>query len=286
MWFNLNKVQPPVRGTKPLHGKRIGEPFVDPLKYAVVQQREFPAGRLDGHRSRCADQRASSLATARKTGRTRRARTRRGTRQTSSSTTTTRKKRKSCSPAWDSRTRTATASLEDARGNPVTFMLKTNSSNALRLSMANFIRDDLAKVGIRMTLTPIDFNTLISNMRSDFQYEAMLLGFQSSVPPTPFGGQNVWRSSGESHNLVHPPAEARHTAGGAHRPAARRDADDPGRSGAEGPLEGNREHHQRSGLVHLAAHPTDQAAGEQPVRQRAAERHGAPHPLEHRSRVT
>ena len=35
--------------------------------------------------------------------------------------------------------------LEDARGNQVGFMLKTNSSNALRVSMANFMRDDLAK---------------------------------------------------------------------------------------------------------------------------------------------
>ena len=78
-------------------------------------------------------------------------------------------------------------------------MLKTNSSNALRVSMANFIRDDLAKIGMRMTLTPIDFNTLISNIIDNFQYEAILLGFQSSVPPTPFGGQNVYRSSGESH---------------------------------------------------------------------------------------
>ena len=50
-----------------------------------------------------------------------------------------------------------------------------------------------------MTLTPIDFNTLISNFIDDFQYEAILLGFQSSVPPTPSGGQNVYRSSGESH---------------------------------------------------------------------------------------
>jgi peptide/nickel transport system substrate-binding protein len=50
-----------------------------------------------------------------------------------------------------------------------------------------------------MTLTPVDFNTLISNIINDFQYDAMLLGFQSAVPPTPFGGQNVWRSSGESH---------------------------------------------------------------------------------------
>jgi peptide/nickel transport system substrate-binding protein len=66
--------------------------------------------------------------------------------------------------------------------------------------MANFIRDDLAKVGVRMTLTPIDFNTLIANIRSDFQYEAILLGFQSGVPPSPHNGQNVWRSSGESHN--------------------------------------------------------------------------------------
>ena len=70
-------------------------------------------------------------------------------------------------------------------------MLKTNSSNALRVSMANFIRDDLAKVGIRMTLTPIDFNTLITNIIDNFQYEAILLGFQSGVPPTPFSGQNV-----------------------------------------------------------------------------------------------
>jgi len=48
-------------------------------------------------------------------------------------------------------------------------------------------------------LTPIDFNTFISNFRNDFQYDAGLLGFQSSVPPTPFGAQNVYRSSGESH---------------------------------------------------------------------------------------
>ena len=83
--------------------------------------------------------------------------------------------------------------------------------------MANFIRDDLAKVGIRVTLTPIDFNTLITNIRDDFQYDAILLGFQSSVPPTPVDGQNVWRSSGESHYWFVTPAEAGDAGGGAHR---------------------------------------------------------------------
>lgn len=89
--------------------------------------------------------------------------------------------------------------LEDSRGNPVTFTLKTNSDNALRVAMANFIRDDLAKVGIKVVLIPLDFNTLITNLRDDFQYDAILLGLQSGVPPDPGMGQNVWRSSGRTH---------------------------------------------------------------------------------------
>ena len=75
--------------------------------------------------------------------------------------------------------------LEDTRGNPVSFQLKTNADNTMRVATANFIRDDLAKVGIRVILTPIDFNSLITNLRSDLQYEAILLGSQSGVPPDP-----------------------------------------------------------------------------------------------------
>jgi peptide/nickel transport system substrate-binding protein len=89
--------------------------------------------------------------------------------------------------------------LEDAGGHPVTFTMKTNSDNTLRIGLANFIKDDLAKVGIRMTLAPVDFNTLITNLRSDLQYESILMGLQSSVPPDPGMMQNVWRSSGLTH---------------------------------------------------------------------------------------
>jgi peptide/nickel transport system substrate-binding protein len=105
--------------------------------------------------------------------------------------------------------------LEDTKGNPVSFSLKTNSDNMLRVAMANFIRDDLAKVGIRVTLVPVDFNTLITNIRDDFQYDAILLGLQSGVPPDPGMSQNVWRSSGRTHfwNMAQPkpetPEEAR-----------------------------------------------------------------------------
>jgi len=89
--------------------------------------------------------------------------------------------------------------LEDRRGNPVSFTLKTNSDNTLRVALGNFIKDDLAKVGIRVALTPAEFNTLITNIRSDFQYDALILGLQSSIPPDPGMMQNVYRSSGMTH---------------------------------------------------------------------------------------
>jgi len=101
--------------------------------------------------------------------------------------------------------------LEDSRGNKVTFTLKTNSDNTLRIALANFVKDDLAKIGVNVVLAPADFNTIITNLRSDFQYEAILLGLQSGVPPDPGMMQNVYRSSGLTHfwNLTQPkPATA------------------------------------------------------------------------------
>jgi peptide/nickel transport system substrate-binding protein len=111
--------------------------------------------------------------------------------------------------------RNGDGTIEDPQGNSISFTLKTNSDNRLRVSMANFIRDDLAQLGINVILTPVDFNTLITNLRNDFQYEAALLGLQTGVPPDPALGQNVWRSSGLTHwwNIRQPkpetPEEAR-----------------------------------------------------------------------------
>ena len=99
--------------------------------------------------------------------------------------------------------------LEDTRGNPVTFTLKTNSDNTLRISLANFVKDDLAKVGINVVLAPSEFNTLITNIRADYQYDAILLGLQSGIPPDPAMMQNLYRSSGGTHfwNMYQPKPE-------------------------------------------------------------------------------
>ena len=197
-WFNLNKVQSQDRGAKPSAGQRVGAPIVDPVKYEWFNNADF--------------RRAVSMAIDRDAmikgvffgyGE-----------QNWSQTTSSNKEwysadvvkhdynpeaAKKLLAGMGLKDTNGDGVLEDAKGHQVSFMLRTNSSNALRIAMANFIRDDLAKVGVKMALTPVDFNTIVSNIHSDFQYEAILLGFQSSVPPTPFGGQNVWRSSGESH---------------------------------------------------------------------------------------
>ncbi len=89
--------------------------------------------------------------------------------------------------------------LEDAKGNPVQFTMITNGDNKLRSDMINLVKDDLAKVGVKLTPSLMDFNTMITKIRSDFTYEAALLGLGSAVPSDPGMGQNVWKSSGLTH---------------------------------------------------------------------------------------
>jgi peptide/nickel transport system substrate-binding protein len=89
--------------------------------------------------------------------------------------------------------------LEDARGNVVSFTLKTNSDNNVRVAMCNFIRDDLARVGVRVTPVPVEMNALMTNTREDFRYDAALTGLGTAVPCDPGMYQNFFRSSGVLH---------------------------------------------------------------------------------------
>ena len=99
--------------------------------------------------------------------------------------------------------------VEDTHGNTVRFSIKTNASNVMRVAAANFVKDDLAKIGIQVDPIPIEFNSLIVNLREDFQYESILLGLGSATPPDPGMGQNVFRSSGLTHywNIKQPKPE-------------------------------------------------------------------------------
>ncbi len=88
---------------------------------------------------------------------------------------------------------------EDARGRRVEFVLYTNSANNLRKQLAVVAKSNLADIGVAVVLAPIDFNTLLDHMRKDHRYEAILLGFTGGIPPDPALSQNLYRSTGVTH---------------------------------------------------------------------------------------
>jgi peptide/nickel transport system substrate-binding protein len=197
-WFNLNKVQPPPRGEKLPPGQKIGDSVVDPVKYAWFRNRVF--------------RHAVSMAVDRD-ALIRSVFFGEGTKNWSIAGPSNKEWYTPDLPKHDynvAESKRLLASigfkdgngdgvLEDSGGNPVTFQLKTNADNTMRVATANFVRDDLSKVGIRVILSPIDFNSLITNIRSDLQFEAVLMGSQPGVPPDPANAQNLLRSSGLSH---------------------------------------------------------------------------------------
>jgi peptide/nickel transport system substrate-binding protein len=191
-WFNLNRVQ------KPTPGKKIGDPYVDPVKYSWFSNPVFRRAV-----SMAIDRDAMIPSVFFSEGFKNWAVATPGNKVWHSPDllkydyNPSEAKRLLASLGW--KDTNGDGVIEDARGNAVTFSMKTNSSNTMRIAMMNFIKEDLAKIGINLISSPIDFNTLITNLRSDFQYEAMLLGLQSGVPPDPTMMQNFWRSSGLTH---------------------------------------------------------------------------------------
>lgn len=192
VFFNLNKVQ------KPTPGKKLGEPFVDPVKYSWFNNPVFRrAVSMAIDRQAMIPSVFFGLAVPNWAVATPGNKLWHSPDLVRYDYNPTESKRLLASLGW--KDSNGDGIIEDAKGNPVTFSLKTNSSNTTRIAMMNFIKADLAKVGINAVTAPVDFNTLISNIRNDFQYDAILLGLQSGVPPDPSMMQNLWRSSGSTH---------------------------------------------------------------------------------------
>jgi len=87
---------------------------------------------------------------------------------------------------------------EDEEGNPVEFTMITNTGNDQRELIGNIIKDDLAKIGVKMNFNPIEFNTLVVKIDNEHDFECCLLGLTSGVPD-PSSGMSTWLSSGRMH---------------------------------------------------------------------------------------
>jgi len=88
--------------------------------------------------------------------------------------------------------------LVDRDGHPVKFSILTNSGNAAREKMATLIQQDLAALGMQITVVTLDFPALIERLMHTQDYEACLLGLEN-VDPEPNSMMNIWLSSSPNH---------------------------------------------------------------------------------------
>lgn len=94
------------------------------------------------------------------------------------------------------------AELFDAPGNRVELTLIVPVESQPRVQMATVVQEDLAKLGIKLQVAPIEFGELTRRVSQSFEYDAALLGTSPSEPD-PSGYANVLRSS-SPFNQWHP----------------------------------------------------------------------------------
>src|SRR3989338_9733801 len=98
--------------------------------------------------------------------------------------------------------------LLDNKNQRVEFTILTNAENITRQSIGVIIQDDLKKLGIKVNLRPLDFNTLIGRSDSG-DWEGIIIGFTGGFFE-PNEGANVWKLSGRLHmfdNSEHKPRD-------------------------------------------------------------------------------
>lgn len=96
--------------------------------------------------------------------------------------------------------------LELPNGKPVKFNILTNVENKLRVGIATVVTDDLKKIGIDASFTPVAFNALLGRVDNKpeagkpyppFDWQAIVLSFTGGIEPN--NGKNVWMSAGNMH---------------------------------------------------------------------------------------
>lgn len=90
-------------------------------------------------------------------------------------------------------------------GTPFEFTLQTNQGNSRREAAVVIIQDQLATLGIKVNVEPMDFETLLDVMDSE-TFDAYLLGWRNGFPDDPdqtqlFGSASDDPANGGSNNM-------------------------------------------------------------------------------------
>ena len=88
--------------------------------------------------------------------------------------------------------------LFDPNGNRVEFSLLVPAESEPRKLMAAVIQEDLAKLGIKMNVVPIEFAAVTNAWTKSYDYDAILLGLSvTDLEPSTYA--NLMLSSGDAH---------------------------------------------------------------------------------------
>jgi len=94
--------------------------------------------------------------------------------------------------------RNGDGTLEDADGHPIEFVFNTNIENNSRMKAAVLIQADLQKLGFKVVLQPVEFNTLVHKIDDTHEYECVLMGLAGGAADPSFHA-NVVKSDGFTH---------------------------------------------------------------------------------------
>lgn len=93
--------------------------------------------------------------------------------------------------------------LRDGQGTPVEFTINVGAQFPDEVAIGNILRQDFARLGIRVTYAPEPFSSLITRLDT-YRWEALIIGYRADIEPGT--RRDIWMSSGAFHDW-HPKQE-------------------------------------------------------------------------------
>jgi peptide/nickel transport system substrate-binding protein len=87
--------------------------------------------------------------------------------------------------------------MRDGRDRQIEYDLSIASDGTVTADTAAIIRDEMAKVGIKVNIRAIDFQKLVEQLSFSHDWQSVMIGLGSNFFPTQ--GSNVWPSTGNLH---------------------------------------------------------------------------------------